>query len=122
MARTISASVGAMGGINRANDVITVQELLNGVTPAQGGPAPSLAVDGICGPLTKKAIQAFQLEHFGWKGADGRVDPGQQTLAKLNELSTGGPPGVPPAFDLPTENLTARRDFSCATLVRKGNG
>jgi hypothetical protein len=26
------------------------------------------------------------LKHFGWKGADGLIEPGKQTLAKVNEL------------------------------------
>ncbi len=85
MARRISASVGRMGGVNRPDDVKTVQELLNQVPPGSGGPKPPLAVDGICGPKTINAIQTFQLHHFGWKGADGRVDPGGPTLEKLNE-------------------------------------
>jgi hypothetical protein len=46
-------------------------------------------VDGRCGQKTMKAIQTFQLKHFGWKGADGRVDPDKQTIAKLNELAGG---------------------------------
>lgn len=119
MIRTLSASVGAKGGVNRNNDVITVQELLNGVSPDQGGPTPPLAVDGLCGPLTKKAIQSFQLQQFGWSGADGRVDPGHQTIARLNELSTAGA-GIQPPFNLARENYTAFRDFSCTTLVNKG--
>lgn len=43
------------------------------------------------GPKTNGAIQSFQLKHFGWSGADGRVDPGRQTLAKLNELCKSTP-------------------------------
>lgn len=90
MARTISASVGRMGGVNRRPDVETVQELLNRVPPGRGGPAPPLDVDGLCGPLTIRAIQEFQLHHFGWSGADGRVDPGRRTIRKLNEFDTLG--------------------------------
>jgi len=86
MSKTVSASVGIRGR-NIAADVKTIQELLNGVAPADGGPQPILKVDGLCGPKTEKAIQEFQLRHFGWKGADGRVDPNGQTLAKLNELN-----------------------------------
>lgn len=92
MARTITASVGRLGGVNRPPDVITVQELLNKVRPGSGGPSPPLVVDGICGPKTIHAIQVFQLHHFGWQGADGRVDPGGPTLAKLNEFDV--PPGT----------------------------
>ncbi|MPZ21794.1 MAG: hypothetical protein GEV06_28510, partial [Luteitalea sp.] len=84
----ITASVG-INGANQKNDVMVIQRALNDVPPDQGRPEPPLVVDGICGPKTKKGIQAFQLKHFGWKGADGRVDPDKQTIAKLNELSGG---------------------------------
>jgi hypothetical protein len=84
MARTISRNVGRAAA-NRHDDVVTVQELLNRVPSSEGGPQPKLKVDGLCGPKTKAAIQKFQLHHFGWSGADGRVDPGQRTITKLNE-------------------------------------
>jgi hypothetical protein len=42
-----------------------------------------------CGPKTIDAIQKFQLFHFGWNGADGRVDPDGQTLRKLNQFENG---------------------------------
>jgi peptidoglycan hydrolase-like protein with peptidoglycan-binding domain len=74
---------------NTPVDVRAIQELLNGVPPEQGGPSPKLTVDGKCGPQTQKAIQQFQLKHFGWKLADGRVDPNGPALAKMNELSSG---------------------------------
>lgn len=86
MAREIRASVGRLGGVNRPQDVRTVQELLNEVPLASGGPVPKLDQDEICGLKTIRAIQTFQLHHFGFKGADGRVDPGRRTLAKLNEF------------------------------------
>lgn len=93
MARQISASVGRNAG-NREADVLTVQDLLNNVPRDQGRPQPTLKLDGLCGPKTTSAIQKFQLQHFGWSGADGRVDPGGQTLAKLNALQPQQP--VPP--------------------------
>jgi len=80
------ASVGGQGGRNMPPDVVTVQQLLNQVPNAQGGPFPPLISDGLCGPKTVAAIQSFQLAHFGWKGADSRVDPNGPTLAKLNEF------------------------------------
>jgi hypothetical protein len=86
---TIEASVGAKG-VNRKNDVTTIQDALNRAPVAQGGPAPPLAVDGRCGPKTIKAIQTFQLKHFGWSGADGLIEPGRQTNLKLNQI-VGGP-------------------------------
>ena len=95
MAVTISAPVG-MGpkAANRLVDVRTIQHLLNGIKPSEGGPQPLLVVDGLCGKKTESAVQQFQLKHFGWKLADGRVDPGGQTLALMNQLS-GSSPGPP---------------------------
>jgi len=96
MATQISASVG-LKGINRLDDVEKIQKLLNKVPKKDGGPDPKLKVDGKAGTKTNGAVQAFQLKHFGWSGADGRVDPGKQTLAKLNE------------FDKPTPAVTNTR-------------
>ena len=70
---SISRSVGS-GGRNAAEDVTTVQMLLN----LRGA---SLAVDGICGPLTIKAIERFQKDTFGWK--DGLISPDGKTFAAL---------------------------------------
>jgi hypothetical protein len=83
---TISAPVGR-GGVNRFVDVVTVQDLLNEVPGGMGGPAIVLAVDGKCGPKTVAAIQGFQLHHFGWKLADGRVDPTGPTIGRLCDTS-----------------------------------
>jgi hypothetical protein len=99
--RTISATVGRASR-NDLRDVVTVQELLNNVSPGEGGPAPKLVVDGLCGPKTQHAIQTFQLKHFGFSGADGRVEPGKQTLAKLNEINERqNPISPPPALPVP---------------------
>jgi peptidoglycan hydrolase-like protein with peptidoglycan-binding domain len=80
----IDRSVG-QGGANQANDVFNIQYGLDQVPPIDGGPSPQLKIDGICGPKTIKAIRDFQMKHFGWQGADGRIDPGKQTIKKLNE-------------------------------------
>ena len=81
----IDSSVG-LNGVNREEDTCVIQRALNKVPADQGGPVKLLKQDGICGPKTNKAIQTFQLKHFGWSGADGKVDPERQTIAKLNEL------------------------------------
>jgi len=91
MTLMITASVGRLGGANRPGDVRTVQELLNRVPHAAGGPYPLLAVDSVCGIRTVDAIQKFQVQQLGWGKADGRVDPNGPTLEKLNQL--GGTPG-----------------------------
>lgn len=82
----IAASVG-IKGVNKADDVRTIQQALNDVPPGQGRPTLALVVDGLCGPRTKDTIQKFQVKHFGWKFADGRVDPLKRTIAKLNQLN-----------------------------------
>ncbi len=68
---------------NIGSDVLAVQRALNKFTVADGGPSPKLVEDSIYGPKTAAAIQKFQVKHFGYGGADGVVDPGQQTDRKL---------------------------------------
>jgi hypothetical protein len=85
-AKSITGSVG-LGGRNAANDVRTVQALLNDVPPEAGGPVPKLAVDGLSGPLTRAAIAKFQKAQLGF--SDSRVDPGGPTLKRLNEFGAG---------------------------------
>lgn len=80
----ISASVGE-GGANKKDDVSAIQYCLDQVPPIDGGPGTPLKIDGLCGPKTLKAIRDFQQKHFGWAGCDGRIDPGKQTIKKLNE-------------------------------------
>jgi hypothetical protein len=108
----ISAPVG-INGRNLPADTVTIQDALNRVPLDQGGAKPPLDVDGKCGPKTKGAIQAFQIKHFGWKGADGLVEPNRQTIAKLNEiLGTSGvvgkaAPGAAAPAPLVLPDLTA---------------
>lgn len=85
----ISSSVG-LDSTNFPEDVRTIQDALNRLSPEQGKPNPLLRVDGICGPKTEKAIQQFQLKQFGWSGADGKINPGGQTITRLNELVGNG--------------------------------
>jgi peptidoglycan hydrolase-like protein with peptidoglycan-binding domain len=85
MARSIAASVG-QAGANRKNDSITVQELLNNVSPADGGPNPALKVDGLPWQKTIAAIKNFQKAQVGLSSPDGRVDPNGRTLRALNEF------------------------------------
>jgi hypothetical protein len=81
--REIGASVG-QNGVNEADDIFTVQMLLNQVGAAQGGPSPPLNVDGIIGPKTIAAIGRFQLAQVGFQ--DGLVEPGQVTFAALKSF------------------------------------
>jgi len=115
VAKTITASVGRMGGVNRPDDVRTIQDLLNRVPTTAGGPKPPLDPDGKCGPKTINAIQTFQLHHFGWPGADGRVDPNGRTHVKLNEFD--GPASPAPGQ---VSTLSIRRVGPTGNFVDPG--
>jgi len=100
MALVLIRSVGIRGD-NLHPDVLKVQETINRVPENEGGSALPLKLDGLCGPKTKKAIQKFQLHHFGWRGADGLIEVGKQTHQKLNTYAEPKPtptpkPPVPP--------------------------
>jgi peptidoglycan hydrolase-like protein with peptidoglycan-binding domain len=73
---------------NLSDDVKTIQEALNQVTVEGevGGPMPFLAVDGIKGPKTQAAILNFQRFQVNDIQADGLVEPGKQTILRLNEI------------------------------------
>jgi hypothetical protein len=79
-------------------DVRTIQDSLNQIKPRLGGPAKALAVDGKCGPKTKKAIVDFQLNQFGIKGADGVIEPEKQTINRINQILFSNLP-VDPALN-----------------------
>ncbi|HMP58356.1 MAG TPA: hypothetical protein PKD86_03280 [Gemmatales bacterium] len=89
MAIQLAESVGKWGK-NKPVDVMTVQVHLNRVPSEWGGPKPSLDPDSKVGPLTIGAIARFQKHHFGW--SDGRIDPGQKTHRKLEEVVANQPP------------------------------
>jgi hypothetical protein len=109
MAIILMASVGRMGGINHAEDVRKVQHALNKVPKSEGGPPKPLDPNGNCGPKTIEAIQLFQIKHFGWSGADGRVDVNGPTHQKLNEYDSGMAPPV--VETMPTsESFSVRID------------
>lgn len=84
----IGASVGR-GGVNRTADVQLVQRLL-----LQQGCDPG-GVDGVCGPRTVAAIEAFQ-RHFA-PSPDGRVDLNGPTWRKLATGAATGHPAATPA-------------------------
>jgi peptidoglycan hydrolase-like protein with peptidoglycan-binding domain len=98
----IGASVG-VGGTNREEDVREIQVLLDATPAGQGGPNPVLDIDGWCGQETIAAIRAYQQKQFGWQ--DGRVDPGKNTIGRLN-LTASGPDARPvPLPDLDPAQL-----------------
>ncbi len=99
VAATISAAVG-VGGANRNDDVLTVQQLLNAANARIGCPAKPLDEDGWIGPKTVAAIREFQQKQLGFN--DGRVDPNQKTITRLNEIRATGMGGAPPSPPTPT--------------------
>jgi hypothetical protein len=90
MAKTLIGSVG-IGGRNLHVDVLVVQRLLNRVPLRENGPDRRLRENGKCDAETKIAIIDFQTYHFGAAAADGRIDPGKQTLTKLNAYDKPDP-------------------------------
>jgi hypothetical protein len=90
----ITRSVGAAGGVNLPADVTEIQRLLNLVPVAKGGASPPFFVFGTCDPATQAAILRFQKAQVP-AFADGRIDPGGPTLAKLNALAAAPGPGSP---------------------------
>lgn len=87
MDKSIGSSVG-QGGTNRADDVRTVQELLNKVPVTWGGPSVPLDVDGLVGDKTTTAIRNFQQVQLStFFSPDGRVDPRQRTIGRLNHIA-----------------------------------
>ncbi len=77
--KTIVASVGR-GGLNRTDDVRLVQELLNRHLQS---PQRPLVVNGVMSPRTIAAIEAFQRRVVNMHRPEGRIDPGDRTMAAL---------------------------------------
>lgn len=73
-----------------AADIKSVQAMLNHL-----GANPSLAVDGVIGPMTEAAVAAFQVAH-AISPADGTITP-QTILA----LGIGAPSQIPPPGVIP---------------------
>lgn len=75
----ISGSVGR-GGANDRNDVLRVQRLINTKLPI---PFRPLDEDGVCGPLTIRAIEEIQRRSLRMTRPDGRIDPNGATFGFL---------------------------------------
>jgi len=93
MVLATNGSVGAQGQ-NLNAEVLLIQSLLNNVPPQQGGPSPTLAIDGRCGPFTIAAIHKFQKAKLG--SSDGRVDARNRTIRLLVGASIDPPRSIPP--------------------------
>lgn len=120
----ISASVGEKAA-NRLNDVRTIQDALNQVSPASGGPAPPLKVDGLCFGKTLAAIRRFQKEACAFKWPDGRIDPEGKTHQRLREFFVPANPYTMPRIYLMLPQarhwiLAAKRVLGDAELHLRG--
>ncbi|HXG18822.1 MAG TPA: hypothetical protein VNN62_07095 [Methylomirabilota bacterium] len=98
--RAIRYPVGK-GGVNQKDDVAAVQQLLNQVPASEGGAPTPFQNLGVCDPTTIQAIIRFQLRHIPHL-ADGRVDPGGQTLALLNNYDQANVSECRPISPSPT--------------------
>lgn len=90
----ITGSVGKRG-VNKRQDVVLVQKLLNGNL---GPRMKVLAEDGIAGPKTNAAIENFQRRVLRVSRPDGRVDPGQRTIKALSTPGSGSGTSAVPLF------------------------
>ena len=73
---------------NHPDDVKTIQSALNEFPSVEGGPNPSLSVDGICGQKTCSAIAHFQRKwdlKNRWGSVDGIVDVVGPTIERLRK-------------------------------------
>jgi len=85
--KIIVASVGH-GGLNRTDDVRLVQELLN---RHMQPPQRPLVIDGVMSPRTIAAIAAFQRRVLNMHLPDGRIQPGDRTMAALTRRADQTP-------------------------------
>ena len=85
--KTIVASIGR-GGLNRTDDVRLVQALLNRHIQA---PQRPLVIDGVMSARTSAAIAAFQRRVLNIHPPDGRINPGDRTMAALTRQAEQTP-------------------------------
>jgi hypothetical protein len=97
-------------GINRRDDVLLVQQLVNKRLPI---PLRPLKIDGHCGLLTICAIEEIQRRNLNMNPPDGRVDPSGTTLRFL----TGGT--APPPKPNPTAGAFPHDIISAAQASQK---
>jgi hypothetical protein len=92
---TISASVGYKS-VNIPGDVQKIHDLLKRIPPDKGGPPASFNAQApYSAAVTDVHIYNFQVKHFGaGHNADAVVNPGRQTLAKMNQSAGPATPGT----------------------------
>lgn len=119
MALGINATVGKAYSTNSHTDVAIVQELLNNVPVSEGGTSETLIYDGQCGPHLIEILINFQETQFSPPLEHGKVTPGGQTIARLNDYS-GSPALTESSVMLCPHGgkVTARASWSVQGLAR----
>jgi hypothetical protein len=87
----ISGSVGR-NGVNRRDDVLTIQKLINDHLPKS---LEALEVNGECGELIIAAIEGVQSQFLRMNRPDGRVDPEGDTFRFLTGSNHPGRSTLP---------------------------
>jgi hypothetical protein len=99
--------------VNFRADVRAIQEALDEIDDWYSIPLKdALKIDELVGPLTIGAINDFQQKYFRWK--DGLVEPGMNTIRKMNELYRGIP--------LPDEADRDRKVTDCLPVIKAAVG
>jgi hypothetical protein len=91
----IQSAVGRQPALNSVRDQQIVQDLLNRITPNNGGPLVPLQEPirpNFVSRTLQEAITRFQNQNVELPKRDGRVDRIGQTITKLNELANGNSP------------------------------
>lgn len=114
---SVAQSVG-INGINTPPDVTTIQDALNRVSSSEGGANPPLKIDGLFGSKTKNAIQQFQIKQFGWSGADGKINPHGQTIARISQLLASPIKAIIAKDDTATQIFRNAMRFGIARAAR----
>jgi|SRR5262245_35622005 len=103
----LSGSVG-QGGLNRRQDVLAVQTLINKKIEAlgPGSAIRAVPVSGTVDAGTIAAIEALQRRFLGMPNPDGRVDPNGRTLKMLDSPAA---PAVDPAIEALDLSVVAKK-------------
>lgn len=113
----IRDSVG-QGAKNNAEDVLTIQKLLNPHVKTLG--VKRLKEDGLIGINTIGAIRKYQAQIMGRKNPDGRVDVNGATWKSLQNAPAAAPQAPAPAPAAPSSAAKWTWDQSAGSLAFEG--
>jgi len=96
----LSASVGGSGAVNREQDVLAIQKLINFGWIFELPSLDFLDETGQIDQATIRAITVFQRDYLKFKRPDGRVDPKGKTLRNLNGSNLRKPSAPEPRKEI----------------------